>query len=212
MDKAAIKNAIIKSQHCQRNWDLSQSIPQDDLDLLIHASTQCPSKQNISFYNLHFIQNRELIEQVHLLTSHPSRHPDHEFETNPQTLANLLVVFEDLDVRQNISSDDIYRNAETHEFLNFKKDLNLDIDKHTAVGIAAGYLNLTSSILGYSTGCCACFDGERIKELLNLKGGILLLMGIGYKDPNRNRREHHKDSNFIFSTKSKQPISYNIIK
>ena len=50
-----IEKAVIRSQHCQRNFDLEKEIPEKDLKTLVHASTQCPSKQNISFYNLHFI-------------------------------------------------------------------------------------------------------------------------------------------------------------
>ena len=50
-----IEKAVIRSQHCQRNFDLEKEIPEKDLKTLVHASSQCPSKQNISFYNLHFI-------------------------------------------------------------------------------------------------------------------------------------------------------------
>ena len=74
-----------------------------------------------------------------------------------------------------------------------------------AVGIAAGYANVTSAMLGYGTGCCACFDDKAIGKLLNAKKGILLMMGIGFKDPNRPRREHH-ETGFIFPTKAKQKI------
>ena len=31
-----------------------------------------------------------------------------------------------------------------------------------AVGIAAGYLNVTAAMLGYATGCCACGDFDKI--------------------------------------------------
>jgi hypothetical protein len=44
-----IKKAITKGQHCQRNWDLYKDIPEEDMDLLIHSVTQCPSKQNTAF-------------------------------------------------------------------------------------------------------------------------------------------------------------------
>ena len=32
-----IKKAIIRSQHCQRNWDLSKEIPEVDLNLFMTA-------------------------------------------------------------------------------------------------------------------------------------------------------------------------------
>ena len=46
-----IIKAIHRSQHTQRNYDLSKKIPQADLDLIIEAATQCPSKQNIAYYD-----------------------------------------------------------------------------------------------------------------------------------------------------------------
>ena len=60
-----IKKAVIKSQHCQRNWDLSKSMPKEDLDVLVFAATNCPSKQNVSFYKVHVITNRDVIEKIH---------------------------------------------------------------------------------------------------------------------------------------------------
>ena len=41
-------------------------------------------------------------------------------------------------------------------------------DKFTAIGIAAGYVNLTASLLGYETGCCSCMmNHERVQEDAN---------------------------------------------
>ena len=33
MDHKQIQKAVIRSQHCQRNWDLSKEIPEADLNL-----------------------------------------------------------------------------------------------------------------------------------------------------------------------------------
>jgi nitroreductase len=209
MDHSTIKKAIIKSQHCQRNWDLTQSIPQEDLDLLVHAVTQCPSKQNIAFYKAHFIQDRDLIEQIHEFTRHNSRHPDYETETNSQILANLVVVFERNNFVPSLSGD-IYRSEETELIIKGQKTAAeisvLQRDAEMAVGIAAGYLNLTAGMLGYSTGCCACFQEPEVKKLLNLEQDPILLMGVGFKNPDVNRRIHHQLPDFVFSTKIKQPI------
>jgi len=210
MDHSIIEKAIIESQHCQRNWDLSQSIPQEDLDLLVHAVTQCPSKQNIAFYKTHFIQDRALIEQIHEFTRHNSRHPKYKTETNSQILANLVVVFERNDFVPSLSND-IYRNEETELIIKGQKTAAeipaLQRDSEMAVGIASGYLNLTAGILGYSTGCCTCFQESEIKKLLNLEQNPILLMGVGFKNTSVNRRVHHQLPDFVFSTKIKQPIS-----
>jgi len=209
MDHATIKKAISESQHCQRNWDLTQSIPQEDLDLLVHAVTQCPSKQNIAFYKAHFIQDRDLIEQIHEFTRHNSRHPNYETETNSQILANLVVVFERNNFVPFLSSD-IYRNEETELIIKGQKTAAeiavLQRDAEMAVGIASGYLNLIAGILGYSTGCCACFQEPKVKKLLNLEQDPILLMGVGFKNPDVHRRIHHQLPDFVFSTKIKQPI------
>jgi len=212
-----ITKAIIRSQHCQRNWDLTKSMPEDDLNLLITAATQCPSKQNVAFYQCHFITNREIIEAVHETTrGFTTRYIPYEAETNSQTLANLLIVFEEYDYRPGLVGD-IHRSDETRAILNnngivpesIKEQLKRD--REMAVGIAAGYLNLTASILGYGTGCCLCFDNQKIKDILDMNGEPLLLMGIGFKNSNLNRRVHHVRNDFIFPTKAKQEIPVKIV-
>lgn len=183
-----IKKAVIRSQHTQRNWDLSREVPQEDIDTLVHAISNCPSKQNFAFYNAHFITNREIIEKIHDLSmglGYNDENGDRIECTNPQILANLLVVFEEA--------------TPSKEYLKKLGDRDSNIvnlykrDRDMAIGIAAGYLNVVGSMLGYQTGCCACFDFDAVKALLGLENEVVLAMGIGFKDPNRQRREHHVD-------------------
>lgn len=214
-----IKKAIVKSQHCQRNWDLTKVIPEDDLDLFIQAATKCPSKQNLAHYKVHFITNRNIIEEIHSNTEGFARnYTDEEIthETNSQTLANLLVVFEAYDFRQKLYTDPVIRNDETQKILTNQTLSTVDKevlkrDQQIAVGIAAGYLNLLSSILGYSTGCCSCFSPEPIQKIINAENEILLLMGIGFNNSDKNRRVHQK-TGFVFPTKKKQKIEVSILK
>lgn len=209
-----IKKAIIRSQHCQRNWDLEQTIPDEDLDLFIHAVKNCPSKQNISFYKAHFITNRQLIETIHSYTAGFKRPDNGVEETNSQVLANLLVVFESVDPLQKnnpneYANDELY-NLKTNRNVTTSQNL-LNRDENMAIGIAAGYLNLLASMLGYSTGCCACFRTDEVTKIIGAENKIKLMMGIGFKDVTRNRREHHL-TNFMFPSKIKQDIDINIIK
>lgn len=194
MFNSMIKKSVIKSQHCQRNWDLDRDIPAEDIDTIETAITQCPSKQNIKFYKPYMIQDRNIIEQIHACTD--GFYVNGKTETNSQTLANLLVAFVE-DTGQHTKG---IRNPEfadtTHPF-NAKK-INRDV--LLSVGIAAGYCNLTATMLGYSTGCCSCFDAIEVGKILDTKGKVLLLMGIGYPDETRNRREHHSHKDFIFPT------------
>jgi len=207
-----IKKAIIKSQHCQRNWDLTKEIPEEHLELLKTSITQAPSLQNVAFYKVHFIQDRETIEAVHACThGAPYRvtekgklvdpnpkDEDHLYEmgdtTQSQVLANLCVVFEE------------YYNPE--EYFREKRITNTpkEFDKTVAVGIASGYLNLTANLLGYETGCCISIKHDELKETLKMEGNPILVMGVGYKDPTRNRRMHQVETDIKYPTNPRQPV------
>lgn len=195
MFRDLIKKSIIKSQHCQRNWDLTKVIPKEDIEILKSSVTECPSKQNIVFYTPYFITNRDLIEEIYNHTNgFTVSYSENITERNPQTLANLLVLF----VKNTNFLKEKYRNEnvklaqETNDLKNLEKDLLLNL------GVASGYLNLTSSMLGYSTGCCTCFDKKFVKDLLDLDNDPALLMGIGVKGDNPRRKHHLKE--FIFPT------------
>ena len=60
-----LEKIIKKSQRCQRNWDLSRSIPAEDIETMKVAVTDCASKQNRVFYKCKFITNRDVIEQIY---------------------------------------------------------------------------------------------------------------------------------------------------
>jgi len=217
IQKTLIK-AVHRSQHCQRNWDLEKTIPEEDLEVLVTAATQCPSKQNVAFYRAHFITNRDIIEQIHETTKFFTlSFSPYRATTNSQTLANLLIVLEENNFLENAQQDTVYRNDEIGEFFTTGKlsDLHARLlrrDRDMAVGVSAGYLNLTATLMGYSTGCCACFDDLAVRKILGLQNEVVLLMGIGFKNPNLNRRFHHKNHNFKFPTKSKQKIPVSWIK
>ena len=212
MNNVAIKKSIFKSQHCQRNWDLGKEMPEDDLDTLMIAATQCPSKQNIAFYKLHFVTNRDLIERIHghtkgFVMKHGETRDKTEYTTNAQVLANLLIVFEEhLDLS---NAYDAGRNEQVIDLMsgNSKESYMklIEKDRMMAIGVAAGYLNLTASLMGYSTGCCTCFMPNEVQKEMGIKGRPLLLMGIGWSDATRNRRIHQVQD-FMFPTRPKQPI------
>jgi nitroreductase len=225
MDNKSIIKAILRSQRCQRNWDLSQEIPEEDLEVIKTAVTQCPSKQNVTFYKPIFVTNRDVIQKIHdsSMLGGVVNKDTHEFsmKTQSQLLANLLVVlvedFRETDIEHSPALSayvngylapeiealhlDIYGNDREHMIRMLADDYKRD--QSVAVGIAAGYMNLASSLMGYSTGCCQCFDVDLVKDLLGIKNNVLLIMGIGFKDKDRNRREHHMYSNEIFTSKNK---------
>ena len=60
-----LKNVIKLSQRCQRNWDLTKSVKDEDIELFKTAVSQCPSKQQRICYNVVFIKNRKIIEDIY---------------------------------------------------------------------------------------------------------------------------------------------------
>lgn len=202
-----IMKAVLRSQHCQRNFDLSKTIPDEDLDLMISAATNCPSKQNISFYDLYVIKDQETISKIHQLSTGVTAHNTITGErdiptTNSQTLANVLFVYIHKDLDDiTPSAFEKWSRADEAELKVFERDVN------TAIGISAGYVNFAASLLGYATGCCQCFQKEEIRKLLGLKKGPDLLMGIGYSDEARNRRVHATQPELMFPTRAKEDIA-----
>lgn len=198
-----IEKAIHKSQHCQRNWDLAKPVPEEDLKIMETAVTQCPSKQNYAYYKPYIITNREMIEKIYANTDGfgLGRTPPIN-KKNSQVLANVLVAF--------VYDSQIMRDEKTREFnaveahkLGSETEENKR-QRQIALGIAAGYLNLSSTLLGYSTGCCTCFDKEAVAKILGVEDEVMLLMGVGWKDENRPRREKHDEPEFTFPTLSKE--------
>lgn len=220
-ETSEIIKAIHRSQHTQRNYDLSKTIPVEDLKTIITSATQCPSKQNVAFYDLHVITNQELIHEIYKTTT--NIHADSKEYgglSNPQVLANLLLVFTEKKTSSKTKHREAQKAAE-----NIDTDLNNQIvnnDRHVAVGIAAGYVNLTASLLGYETGCCSCvMNYDKLKSLLGSDDMPILLMGVGFKNEDKNRRVHplHGTTDWsqnnwveLFPSKKKEAIKINYTK
>ena len=198
--------AIHKSQHVQRNWDLSKSIPEEDLAIIEQACLGAPSKQNVTFFKPYFITDRDVIEKIHRNTlgfyiedgKKGGKAPKgNRVTTNPQTLANLLIVFtKDFDAEAAKANTDQWENTDV-----------METDMHQAVGVAAGYVNMTAALLGYSTGCCSCCNKDEIQRILGIDEKPLLLMGVGYPDTTKPRRQHHLKEELIFPTNRKGEVS-----
>jgi nitroreductase len=214
MDTTFLKQSINSSQHCQRNWDLSKTIDPAHMDVFIHAVTQCPSKQNHAYYTVKFITNRDIIEQIldHTWSNKSNKHLPGPGRTNPQVLANLLVLFEGYSYEQTL--DNLFAHPDGKIFFEKEgpdkiKNLAL-ISTLTSIGIASGYLNLIANQLGYKTGFCECFDQLEIAKIVNTTQVPKLFLGIGYPDDNKERWRHHVDDSRVV-TKPKEPIEYSII-
>ena len=198
-----LKETIHESQKCQRNWDLNAQISEEDKKLNVESATNCPSKQNLNYYNLHVIEDRKKIEEIHKNTKgfgpiysdydsekreenayDEKRQEEGEMYTNSQVLGQMLLAF--------TKNEDALLQRQ-------KKD-DWSEDRSMAIGIAAGYVNVVATQLGYATGCCKCMDSKAVKDVLGETP--ILLMGVGCADKTRDRREHHTE-NFVFPTLKK---------
>lgn len=196
-----IEKAVHKSQHCQRNWDLTKEVPERDLQVMETAVTQCPSKQNYAYYKPYLITNREIIQSIYNETDgFIINFETGESKKNPQVLANVLVAFVEDDEWRRIDSREL--NAREAKD-NGTEHYEIHRQRNISIGIAAGYLNLSSTLMGYSTGCCTCFDEPKVRSILGTNRTVHLLMGVGFADEDRSRRIQHDDPDFTFPTFSK---------
>lgn len=202
-------NFIVDTQRCQRNWDLSATIPQDHIDLLVTAATQSPSKQNISYYKTHFITNRQLIESIYWQTPALNRTNTYVKRYNPQVLANLLIVFERKNASE-IESVGATRNAELNMYWSGSAtDTTLNsihAETDIAISIGLAYAIITANSLGYKTGPCRCFHQTEVATILGLTGYPLVMLGIGVPNSTLLHNADHTDPSNFLTTYEKEPM------
>jgi len=211
--KDQLKRAIHESQKCQRNWDLDKEMPQEDIDLIMEAATQCPTRQNIPFYNVSAITDRKPIEKIHAATQcfkidpnidvseyakliaqgsdvkKPAEPEVWDMKTNPQVLGQLLLAFSPNEETYYERDKDRTGKTMSDKRNKWEKDVMLSI------GVAVGYVKFISTQLGYRSGCCGCME-EEVNEIVGDK--VHLLMGVGIPDESRHRTEHHREPDFRF--------------
>jgi nitroreductase len=202
-----LERTIAKSQQCNRNWDLSKQIPEEDIKTMKQSVTHCSSKQNRVFYKVLYTQDRDKIEKVHNATDgftyglKKDEEDNYLTTTNPQVLANTLFVFaKDRGINPHARTAE----EDTIGVIEHRDDDDSRRDEDRSIGVAAGYLTLTANLLGYESGCCQCFANDGVKEALGLDEDVFLLMGIGYGDKSRGRKEHHMDPSFTFPSFKKE--------
>jgi nitroreductase len=205
-----IKTAVDISNRAQRNYDLTKSIPQEDLDTLIYAAANSPSKQNELHYSLNVSTDSDINYQIYEQTKKFTLYnPDNSLVgtidktgnynqdntnsvTNSQILANAIFVYHDAHPQKENNSHQINLDhalaRSNPDNTNINKNYNQQ--RNYSVGISVGELILTAGLLGYRTGICSAFDGLAIKNILGSKTTPSLLVGIGYDNPNMNRLAH----------------------
>jgi nitroreductase len=203
-----IKKAVDSSQRAQRNYDLSKTIPEQDLKTLIYAAANSPSKQNETHYSLQIYTDQSIIKQIYdntkkfTLMSHGQERifgvdesgkywqDDTHSVKNSQILANVLFVY----VREEGTARGGTHIAgkahrESNAMILYEEQINVSI------GISVGELILSAGLLGYKTGICSAMDEAPIKELLGVRNRIKLLVGVGYPNMDVDRRLHSETLN-----------------
>lgn len=207
--KDDLKKAVDSSQRAQRNYDLGKVIPQEDLDLLIYAAQNSPSKQNETHYSLHVYTDQKVIDEIY---SHTKLFTLAEVDQegmfkeengvfwqdkdrsvhNSQILANSLFVFAE-DHGEPRGGNSIIAQ-ETKDFTSQSYRSYMD-QINFSIGIATGELILSAAMLGYKTGLCSAFPKSKIRDIIGSKHLPKLLVGVGYGNPQINRRLHARTLN-----------------
>ena len=198
-----IKDAVDTVQRAQRNYDLSKHIPTDDLDFLIYTAKNSPSKQNETHFSLYVFTDEHIIKQIYDQTKRFTLGIKEVLEEdkgeqwlyenrsvkNSQINANALFVY--------VEDEGAARGA-THlsgqHGNNFGRQI-FNEQKSISIGISTGELILTAGLLGYKTGLCSAFDEEGVKDILNTKRSVKLLVGIGFENEGVDRRLHAETLN-----------------
>ncbi len=220
--KDQLKRAIHESQKCQRNWDLDKEMPQEDVDLIMEAVTQSPTRQNINFFDVSAITNRDTIEKIHSATECFAIDPSMKLSDYSKAVSegSDRKNREARHKKENPTpSIEFKTNPQTlaHLLLAFSanEDTKYDDvcwtkDVQTSIGIAIGYVKFISTQLGYASGCCGCME-EEVNTILGSK--VFLLMGVGIPDESKHRTEHHyEDFRFpsFSSVKTHSPVKVNL--
>jgi len=202
-----IKRAVDVSNRAQRNYDLTKSISKEDLDTLIYAASNSPSKQNETHYQLKVYTDQNKIKEIYQCTKRFSlistkEDKEESFKENndgifwqnidnsvhnSQILSNLLFVY--------INDDGLPRGgnsliAQNTKNLKSESVQNYNNQKNYSIGISVGQLILSASLLGYKTGICSAFDPQALKKTINTSEEVKLLVGIGLENQNIDRRLH----------------------
>jgi nitroreductase len=194
------KEIVDTIRRCQRNWDLTKSIPEEHIDHWIYLATNSPSKQDESYFNLYVITDKEKIQ---LLLDHTWGHTLEiaprvlkGITRNPQVAANVCFLFA---FKMPSVTRQIHQNGKKYDRTG-NDLLTVTMNGQVAIGIASGLVAQSAANLGYKTGFNSCFgqkdstNNKILKSELGISDDetITLTLGIGYPQEGRARNEHNE--------------------
>lgn len=202
-----IKKAVDISQRAQRNYDLSKIIPENDLETLIYAAKNSPSKQNETHYYLHVYTDTNVIRKIYNCTklfALPSLDEAGLFENrdgkfwqdedrsvyNSQILANSIFVYVEVEGQV---------RGGTHMLAKEHRDSSIfelyQEQKNYSLGISIGQLILAATLLGYKTGICSAINTDDVAKILNINEPPKVIVGVGFENIGIDRRLHAETLN-----------------
>ncbi len=202
MNHNILKKAVDITQRAQRNYDLSKSIPQEDLDTLIYTAINSPSKQNETHFKLKVYTDPNLIRKIYDCTERFGLFTRETFDKmykdngnevvgnnkyeikNSQILSNVVFVY--CDDEDNLRGGDQVIAARGNASEDTQKLFTRL--KNFSIGISSGQLVLVAALLGYKTGYCSAFVIPELKAIT--KDDPRVIVGIGYENKNMDRRLH----------------------
>ena len=172
------------ANHCQRNWDYTQKIPQKDIDIIVNTAINMPTKQNLKTYKLLVSDDLDFNHQLYELATDPLNPQSFDRplpHRNMQVYAPLLLIF----ARIPLDLDQIDPNILERSHFNRMSQGESSTHYSMSVGIASGAAALAANQMGYSTGFCQCFDHKKLslffkeKNIQYFNYQSLITLGIG---------------------------------
>lgn len=145
--------ASVNAEHCQRNWDHSQSIPDEHVKALIEIATNMPTKANEPYYKLFVSTDRTVNRKFYKAAIDPNN--PNTFVRNAQVDAQ--VVFTWFETKPHELDDDTNRLGHHDPWL---------LNSRTAMGISSGAVALAANTMGYRTGYNQCFNSDDIIDIV----------------------------------------------
>jgi len=161
---------ILKNRFTARSF-ADTPVDPDHLAQVIELLKIVPSKQNVYPYSVDIVgyEHSLVKEELFKLTSCGEPDPN---AYNPQVLAPLLFVWS---YRPNSNA---LRFGTGHTYAEQLHNSMLE------VGISAMAVMTKFHELGYVSGFCKCFSGNKAREVLSIPQEIILMLGVGYPSSN----------------------------
>lgn len=179
-----LTETVKTAERCQRNWDFSNPVTQEDIKKIVDVATNMPTKNNRPYYELIVSTNLDFNKMcyTHSIDKDNPHFIENKIHRNTQVYAPLLLV---------------YRSANESGIIDpFNDDFKTNY--LVSVGISSGAAVLTANSLGYRTGYCQCLEQQELNDNMAKHYNIqttdgrdppIVMVGIGHPDSNFNRVE-----------------------